>query len=261
VYSMLNLNHALLEMGEYEEALRITQKGVEMARTLPNPTLLFFLLTVLGAVQQALLSLEEARVTLLESLALSETIAVRSYHVLATSRLCANRALAGDWKSAYAYALETRAVRNDSETSLLFIDFLRSYETEALLRGGAEERAREEVQRIGAGSKTNRRQRLPYLRALATLAQWDGEMREAIEHLQEAAVLAKEIGLPGELWQIQAALGEAYLSCGESERASQTFAQAGASVQGLAEKMADEARRSTFLAEPTVRRVLERGGA
>jgi tetratricopeptide (TPR) repeat protein len=261
VYSMLNLNHALLEVGEYEEALRITQKGVELARTLPNPTLLFFMLTVLGTVQQALLSLEEARVTLIESLALTDTIAVRSYHVLATSRLCANRALAGDWKSAYVYALETAAVRNDIETSLLFIDFIRYYETEALLRGGAEERAREDVQRLSAGSRINRRQRLPYLRALATLAQWDGETREAIEHLQEAAVLAKEIGLPGELWQIQAALGEVYMSCGEREQASQAFARAVASVQGLAEKMGDEARRSSFLAEPLVRRVLEQGGA
>jgi hypothetical protein len=77
VSSVLNLNHALLEVGEYEEELRITQNGVEMARTLPNPTLLFFMLTVLGAVYQAMLRLEEAHVVLVESLALSETIAVR----------------------------------------------------------------------------------------------------------------------------------------------------------------------------------------
>jgi len=76
--------------------------------------------------------------------------------VLATSRLCANRALAGDWKSAYTYALEAVAVRKDIETSLLFIDFLRYFEIEALLRGGDEEWAREEVQRLGAGSRTNR---------------------------------------------------------------------------------------------------------
>jgi DNA-binding SARP family transcriptional activator len=261
VSSVLNLNHALLEVGEYEEALRVTQKGVEMARTLPNPTLLFFMLTVLGAVHQAMLRLEEARAALMESLALSETIAVRSYRVLATSRLCANRALAGDWKSAHAYALETVAVRNDIETSLLFIDFIRYHETEALLRGGDEERAREDVQRFGASIRTNRRQRLPYLRAQATLAQWDGETREAMAYLQEAANLANEIGLPGELWQIQVALGDVYMSCGEREQAYQAFAQAVASVQGLAEKMEDEARRSNFLAEPAIRRVLERAQA
>lgn len=220
-----------------------------MARTLPNPTLLFFMLTVLGAVHQATLRLEEARVALMESLALSETIAVRSYRVLATSRLCANHALSGDWKSAHAYALETVAVRNDSETSLLFIDFIRYHETEALLRGGDKEWAREDVQR------------LLYLRARATLSQWDGEMREAIASLQEAAIIASEIGLPGELWQIQVALGEVYTSCGETEQAYQTFARAVAIVQGLAEKMGDEALRTIFLAEPAVRRVLERGRA
>ncbi|MFL5704884.1 MAG: ATP-binding protein, partial [Ktedonobacteraceae bacterium] len=113
VYSVLNLNHALLEVGEYEQALRVTQQGVEMARTLPNPTLLFFLLTVLGAVHQAMLSLEEAHEALREALALGKSIAVPSYQVLATSRLCANSALTGDWKSAYTYALEAVAVRKD----------------------------------------------------------------------------------------------------------------------------------------------------
>jgi DNA-binding SARP family transcriptional activator len=260
-YSMLNLNHALLEVGEYEEALRVTQNGVEMARTLSNPTLLFFMLTVLGAVYQAMLRLEEARIVLVESLALSETIAVRSYQVLSTSRLCANRALAGDWKSAYIYALKTVTVRNDLESSLLFIDFMRYHETEALLRGGDEERAREEVRRLRASIRTNRRLRLSYLRSQATLLQWDRETQEAIVSLQEAAVLASEIGLPGELWQVQVALGDMYTSCGEREQASQAFSQAMASVEGLAEKIGDEALRMSFLAEPAVRRVWEQGRA
>jgi tetratricopeptide (TPR) repeat protein len=256
---VLNLNHALLEIGAYEEALRVTLQGVEMARTLPNPTLLFFMLTVSGAVHQAMLRLEEAHEVLMESLVISETIAVRSYKVLATSRLCANRALAGDWKTAHTYALETVAVRKDIEASLLFIDFTRYYETEALLRGGNEEWAREDVQRFGASISTNRRHRLPYLRALATQAQWDGETREAIASLQEAAMLATEIGLPGELWQIEVALGEVYTSCGEMEQAYQTFMRAVAIVQGLAEKMEDEELRTNFLAAPAVQRVLELG--
>ncbi len=260
-YSVLNLNHALLEVGEYEEALRVTQQGVELARTLSNPTLLFFMLTVLGAAQQAMLRLEEARTTLMESLALTDALAIRSYQVLATSRLCANQALAGDWKNAHAYALETVAVRNTIETSLLFIDFIRYHETEALLQGGDEAWAREDVQRFGASLSTNRRHRLPYLRALATQARWDGETREAIAYLQEAALLANEIGLPGELWQIQVALGEAYDACGEREQGYQAFARAVGIVQELAEKMRDEALRTHFLAEPAIRRVLERAHA
>ena len=192
---------------------------------------------------------------------LTDAVAIRSYQVLATSRLCANQALAGDWKSAHAYALETVTVRNTIETSLLFIDFLRYHETEALLQGGDEAWAREDVQRFGASLSTNRRHRLPYLRALATQAQWDGETREAIAYLQEAAMLSDEIGLPGDLWQIQVALGEAYMSCEEREQAGQAFARAVAIVQGLAETMGDEARRANFLAEPALRRVLERAQA
>jgi hypothetical protein len=117
------------------------------------------------------------------------------------------------------------------------------------------------VQRLGARINSNRRQRLPYLRSLATLAQWDGETREAIASLQEAAILANEIGLPGELWQIEVALGEVYTSCGEMEQAYQTFVRAVAIVQGLAEKMKDEELRTNFLATPAVQRVLERGRA
>ncbi len=257
-YSVLNLNHALLEVGEYEEALRVTQQGVELARSLHNPTLLFFLLTVLGAAHQAMLRLEEARTALMESLALTDAIAIRSYQVLATSRLCANQALVGDWKNAHAYAVETVAVRNTIETSLLFIDFMRYHETKALLQGGDEAWARQDVQRFGASINSNRRHRLPYLRALATQAEYDGDTRGAIAHLQEAALLANEIGLPGDLWQIQGALGEAYNSCGEREQEYQAFARAAAVVRELAEKMSDEALRTHFLAQPALRRVLER---
>jgi hypothetical protein len=103
--------------------------------------------------------------------------------------------------------LETVAVRNNIETSLLFIDFIRYHETEALLQGGDEAWAREDVQRFGASLSTNRRHRPPYLRALATQARWDGETQE------------------------------------------------------LAEKMGDEALRTNFLAEPAIRRVLERAQA
>jgi len=115
------------------------------------------------------------------------------------------------------------------------------------------------VRRLGAGSRTNRRQRLPYLRALATLAEFDGETREALASLQEAAVLANEIGLPGELCQIEVALGEVYASSGQREQAHRAFARAMAIVQKLAANMEDEARRSNFLAEAAVRRVLELG--
>jgi len=55
-----------------------------LARTLPNPTLLFFMLTVLGAVHQAMLRLEEARTTLMESLALTDAIAITAWRELSS---------------------------------------------------------------------------------------------------------------------------------------------------------------------------------
>jgi len=74
-------------------------------------------------------------------------------------------------------------------------------------------------------------------------------------------MLAKEIGLPGELWQIEVALGEVYTSRGEMKQAHQAFARAVAMVQGLAEKMEDVELRTNFLAAPVVQRVLELGRA
>src|SRR5205807_8575992 len=104
-------------------------------------------------------------------------------------------------------------------------------------------------------------QRRLYVRTIATLSELDGETREALASLQEAAVLANEIGLPGELWQIEVARGEVYASSWQREQAHQAFARAMAMVQKLAAKMEDEARRSNFLAEAAARRVLERGRA
>ena len=39
---------------------------------------------------------------------------------------------------------------------------------------------------------------------------WEGHSEQAIGHLREAAELAADLGLPGEQWQIQAALGTLY---------------------------------------------------
>src|SRR5947209_3392855 len=107
-------------------------------------------------------------------------------------------ALWGEWKEAHAYALQALTAR----------DYLWSYgwhftlwyETEALLRGGDEKLAEENVRSFGKSMKDNRRYRIAYLRALAVLAHWQSEDNQAIAHLQEAARLAEAIGLPGERW-------------------------------------------------------------
>ena len=125
-----------------------------------------------------------------------------------------------------------------------------------MLRGGRIDQAREDVRRFGERAGNKRRYRIPYLRALAVLAQWDNELDQAIAHLEAARDLAEQLGLPGELWQILAALGEVYQSCKNESQARHTFARAAHVVQSLAGRMEDEQHRTTFLSAQQVRTVL-----
>jgi hypothetical protein len=54
--------------------------------------------------------------------------------------------------------------------------------------------------------------RLPHLRSLAVLAEWEGALEQAIAYLAAAFALAGEIGLRGEEEQILAALDQLYRS-------------------------------------------------
>src|SRR5205823_14464429 len=108
-------------------------------------------------------------------------------------RLCMNYAVAGEWEAACRYALQAIAVRKSHDAVLISLDFYHQYETEALLRGGDERQARAEVQRLGERLGPYSRFRIPYLRSLAVLAEWEGHNEQAICHLREAAQLAADL--------------------------------------------------------------------
>ena len=171
------------------------------------------------------------------------------------AELCADCALAGEWQEAHAHALQALTARTDTFMHLTKLTLW--CQTEALVRAGEIERATEDVRRFGACIGTSRRYRTPYLRALAILAQFHGEIEQPTQYLQEAARLAEEIGLPGELWSIQAALGEIYLAQGDQEQAHGAFTQAAAIVRKLADKLGNQEQRAHFLASPEVRQVME----
>ncbi len=207
VSSTTYLAYGLLDVGAYEEALELIQHTMALARTLP-PTISFqSLLRALGRTYQAVQQWEEARSTLEEALAVAETLDLRRIRVPTLSQLCMNCALTGEWEQAYHYAVKATALRKSSDVALIYLDLYPQYETEALLRGGDEHQAKEEVQRLGERLGRYRRFRIPYLQSEALLSAWDGESEQAIGHLHEAAGLAADQGLPGERWQIQAALG------------------------------------------------------
>jgi len=176
----------------------------------------------------------------------------------AVSRLCANRALAGDQEAAQRYALEAMAIRAAATARLIFFDFERRHETEVMLKGGEEGLAREDARRLGEGVGRNRRFRLVHLRMVAVLNGWGGDPDAALSLLREAEVLAQEMGLPGELWRIRTDSGELHEEHGDDTRARDAFYRAARTVRSLADRIEDTELRESFLATPRARRVLER---
>ncbi len=257
INSTLSLTYALLDAGTYEEALVLTQHAVTLARTLPLTINFQGLLTVLGSVYHAVQQWEEAQGALEEAEARAETLGLGPFRVPLFSQLCLHYAEAGEWEAAYRYAVKAIVLRKSTEVALIALDFSSHYETEALLRGGDEHQARAEVHRLGERVGANRRFRLPYLRSRARLSAWEGHREQAIGHLREAARLAVDLGLPGERWQIQAALGRVYEARGESPQAHTAFGEAARIIQGLAEDIKDETLRSRFLAGPQIQQVLQ----
>jgi DNA-binding SARP family transcriptional activator len=252
-----NLSQGLIEEGHLGEALRTAQEGARLARNLPDPVLPLIAIYAAGNAHQAMLGLEEAQSMYQEALDIATTLP-RPWRLLMVSRLCANRALAGDREAAHRYALESVAIRDAAPARLMWLDFVRHHETEALLRGGEEKLAREDVKRFGERVEGNRRFRLVHLQMLAVLVGWEGQSGEALARLQEAGTLAEEIGLPGELWQIWAAIGELYEQRGEPEEARDTFSRAASIVERLAGEIEEEeALKEGFLSAPQVLRVLE----
>ena len=255
ILSTTSLTHGLLEAGAYEEALVLTQHTVALARTFPLMEPGFLL--ALGSTYQTLQQWEEARSTLEEAEAVAEKLDLRLLRVPALSQLCMHYAVAGEWDHAYTDALKAIAVRKRADVVVVLLDFYYQYETEALLRGGDERQAREAVHWLGERLGPYPRSRVPYLRSLAILAAWEGHSEQAIDHLREAAQLAANLWLPGERWQIQAALGVLYEASGKPAQARTAFDEAARIIQGLAEGIKDGALRTRFLAGPQIQPVVQ----
>jgi tetratricopeptide (TPR) repeat protein len=206
----------------------------------------------LGRAYEALMDLGEARRAHEEALELSGALGPH-YEVFSAIRLCTVAALSENWEDAYAHAL--RVHQNKSSLDVLK-GFYLHYEVEALLRGGDERRAREELHSFVERAEVNERDRIVYLRSSSVLSEFEGDTQRAIDHLHEAEALAEKIGLPGELWQIQSRIGDLHEGLGEAEEAREAFSRAAQNLRMLAGKIGDEKLREGFLAAPQVRRVL-----
>jgi tetratricopeptide (TPR) repeat protein len=246
--SLWAIGNGLLDAGEYEELLALTRREIEQARKARDVFLLGGNLGRLGETHEALQNLKEARA------AYEEAMEVGHYGAFSHARYCVLAALSEDWEDAHAHA--KRAYEVGMFFNPLFSLHLHR-EVEALLRGGDENLAREEARRFAERAKTNRRDRMSHLRALAVLSEWEGDTERALGRLREAEALAEEIGMPGELWQMRARIGELHERRGEAGEAQQAFSRAAQTLRDLAAKIKDEGLREGFLAAPKARRVLE----
>jgi len=252
VDSYCQLAMGALESGAYTEALDYAQHAISVART-HGLMLLIIGLILLGKVQRAMLDLEAALATHLAVMEMKELSAPLTEMI--ADELCADYAASGEWTNAHTYAIQ--AVNNRVDSAFLYMGLTRWYETEALVRAGEIERATRDAEHFGELFGKSGRRRIPYLRSLAVLAQVSGETDAAVDHLHEAAALAEKIGLLGEIWSIEAALGDLHQSRGEKSQAQTAFARAAEIVRTLATNIQDEQQRLIFLSAQQVRHVLE----
>jgi DNA-binding SARP family transcriptional activator len=249
-----NLVQGLLDLGAVAEALATAHDGVAAARSAGHPPTLVFNLLALGQVYRALFALEQAQQAHHEAMEIAEALRHPLLTEWSAIEICADNALEGAWEAAHAAALRALSLRNYSR---VYVGFTRWHEIEALLRGGDAERAVEDTQRMPNQLVGSRRYDLQQLRARAVHASWHGADGEAIACLEQAGALAEQHAWPIERWQIEAALGEIYLTRGENDRSCQSFARASGIVRAIADGIADNNLRTAFLAAGPVRRVLE----
>ena len=245
--SLWVLGTGLQEVGEYEEALVLARRGTELARKVRDAFLLAIHLVRLGDAHAALLNLEDARG------AYEEAVGQGHYEVVSSARLCVLAVLSEDWEDAHAHA------KSAHENGAFFNPLLSihlHHGVEALVWGGDERLAREEVGNLAERTQTDERNRVAYLHSLALLSEREGELERALGQMREAESLTEKIGLPGELWQIRTKIGELHGRRGEVGEAREAFSRAAQTLRGLATKIKDEGLRDGFLSAPRVRSVL-----
>ena len=248
------LAFAHLELGQYGQAIPLIRESLDKARQANHPMLTIPLATY-GMIHRAVLALDEAQaawLTVLEAVANGGFFPFPDY---IQAELCAIHALRGEWEQAHGCAKQVLAFHAGG--SLPPMGTTGWFETEALLRGGDADLARTEIERLDKAIGNNRRYQLPLLRSRAVLALWDGDVVQAIGHLEAALALAQEIGLPGEAWPILAELGKLYAQEGEMGLSREAYREAAKIIHDLAETIEDEELREGFLSAVSVQTILQ----
>jgi hypothetical protein len=232
----------LVDAGRFAEALDSCLQTATYADTLgPTPVTIWHRLWT-GNAYRALFQLDKAIAAHQEAARLNQPHPLRPFAEYIAAELCADYVLAGNWSLAAEQA--QAALKHRNYQALPQIVLPRWATTAALLHCGAEQLARDDLQYSAPLWGQLPRFRVAYLRALAVLAEWAGDLLQAVTHLEEANALALSLNLMGEQAQIMGKLSQLYLDKGQQQRAK---SQAAEIVNCLAEKMGDEKLRERFV--------------
>jgi tetratricopeptide (TPR) repeat protein len=231
---------ALAEIGDLGQAHQAAVGAVSMVEERRITFMTVLAKITLANVLRGLFQLDPASRLLEEILALQppQSVALR-----AAVDLCAVHALRQDWAS----ARELLGAGPLQAHPLFLAGRCLWLEAEALLHAGDAERARDYVADWGRAIGDNPRAGLDYARATATVLSFQGQPAQAVEVLQRAERSAASLDLPGEHWQILAALARALEGAGDTSAAREARDQARTVVNGLAATLGDETARQTFL--------------
>jgi tetratricopeptide (TPR) repeat protein len=240
------LSIGLLELGESGEALELAHDVDRLTRTLPyirhiQLSLNLIVYLQLGQLTDAQSLLEDTSNFADNKDALT-TAHIKEFNI-------AFHAIQGHWQQALPHAIKAFKTRQESGLERFRNSFQkpRWLEIETLLRGGHENLARESVQQLGKAVESYQRLGIVYLRSLAALKAWEGNLESAIQHLLEARALMIPIGLPNERWTLEAKLADLCEQRGDLETAQHARDTAFQIIQSLANKISDLELRNTFL--------------
>lgn len=107
-----HLAFALVEAGEVEDALKVVEEGMEIARRHEHNTLLANVVSVRGTVHQALGNLKRARADHEEAQARFKELPFNLLPAIIAVHLCADCVLQEDWQAAYEYARQSLVVED-----------------------------------------------------------------------------------------------------------------------------------------------------
>ena len=184
VNSMYHIATAMLERGNHAEALALAERCVALTEESHLQVLQVNMYTLLGIVQRTSRQLEKAIATHLLAVEQARRIYSPALLAAAECELCADYALSGQWEEAAACAL--RVVHGKSDLFVMALGLSRQYITEALLRAGHMQEAIEDLHSWQARITESPRHRIPYLHAVAALAQAQGDTDSTASALEEA---------------------------------------------------------------------------